>query len=369
MKFYIKSMENHISTESNSNLIDVSDKTEKSKKETSISLTDMVEEIVKNCPLKDYIYLKADEVVSSNSCIKQLSIEGRVSKEIEAEANQLQVQLVEKITNQLESNVNMSQFWKVEVGLREGEKLPEIEAYNSESEKVMVSHEKGTVLVIGFWSVWDELANFLDSQAQLMKSVVEGKVEGVTKNRLKYICISGEEHFSEWKKVADAINLNNNIPQFHNKHIYEIVGISQVPSTLVVDTEGIIRYLGIHKNLNLENTVKNLLTNEKGVVKAEEALPDTNPNAWWLDMDPESKVDIIRNFNIQLRTLGSRSCQFVVLTQHFYQPSGLKTNTIPIFMGTMFENEYDIVQNFAIDLQTNWNFNNFQFNCKVLSFY
>jgi len=106
---------------------------------------------------------------------------------------------------------------------------------------------------------------------------------------------------------------------------------------------------------------------EKIKLKATEVdILGKNPNEWWIDMDAESKVDIVRNINLSLRELGSNNAQFLVLTKYTYEKDNIKTYTIPFFKGTMFEAEYEILQVMAIDLQSNWNFNNFSFECQVL---
>ena len=110
------------------------------------------------------------------------------------------------------------------------------------------------------------------------------------------------------------------------------------------------------------------LLEDKEIVKNEEN-GDENANLWWSDMDAEAKVDIVRNINLSLREIGCYSCKFVVVTKYIHKQDGIKTSTIPVFMGTMYEPEFEIIQGYAIELQTNMNFNNFVFNCKVVAYY
>jgi len=187
---------------------------------------------------------------------------------------------------------------------------------------------------------------------------------------VRFVSISGEEDFATWKQYSGDEELNKFIPQYNNKKIYEEVGLKYVPSIILIDRKGIIQFLGVYKDLEFTEAIKNLCLEkeeEKIKLKATEVdILGKNPNEWWIDMDAESKVDIVRNINLSLRELGSNNAQFLVLTKYTYEKDNIKTYTIPFFKGTMFEAEYEILQVMAIDLQSNWNFNNFSFECQVL---
>jgi hypothetical protein len=134
---------------------------EPSQKDNAQSLTEIIEEVVKNSTLSEFIQLKADEVVSANQCIKQLKVEGRVSADYESDLTQLKIKLTERITSKLGGSFNMDQFWKITCGLAEGDTFNPIEVFDNKGEKALISHEKGTVLVIDIWSWYDQIDTFI----------------------------------------------------------------------------------------------------------------------------------------------------------------------------------------------------------------
>src|SRR5690554_2897614 len=63
------------------------DKPEEIELKPDATLTELLEQAIKNSKLTDSVFLKANEIVSYSSCYKKLSIEGRVSKKQENELN------------------------------------------------------------------------------------------------------------------------------------------------------------------------------------------------------------------------------------------------------------------------------------------
>jgi hypothetical protein len=139
-----------------------------------------------------------------------------------------------------------------------------------------------------------------------------------------------------------------------------------LPALLIVDSEGIIKFLDNCINIDFEESLKNL-SNGNNTIKPREEN-ETNPNAWWLDMDAHTRIDIVREINISMRELGINNASFIVITKYNHKEGKLTSSTLPTFLGTIFETEYEILQGYAIELQNAWNFNNFQFNCKIISF-
>ena len=334
------------------------------------SLTSIVEKAIEKSNLREFIHLKGEELVSSNNCIKQLKIEGRVPRESETELNELQVDIYEKLSVKLGPNFRKEQFWLVECGMRAGEKYQKLEVYNSDSQAVEIIHEPGTVLIIDFWSYWSEIHTYLNHRVQTMMKIEDGKIEGVSLDKIRTASISGEENFKVWNQISNNESLKKYIPQYHSELIYHLVGVEKIPSIMLVNKEGIISYLGTFRDINLEKSIQNILHDKEVLLNNldETANYENNPNSWWIELDNESKIDIVREINIQLRHMGSCFSSFVMVTNSVHSKGSVKNVSLPMFLGTMSEREYENVQGFAIELQNSWNLNDFKFNVKILNY-
>lgn len=343
------------------------DEIEQLKNET---LTSIVEKAIINSCLKEYLQLKAEEMVSSSSCIKKLKVEGRVGRESEKELDKLQKNIYDRLTVKLGRNFRKEEFWYVDCGMKIGEKFEKFEAYDANYNPVDITHEPGTLLVIDFWSYWSDINSYLNHRMQTMIKIEEGKVEGISLDKIKSVSLSGEENEKIWKSVANNEKLNKYIPQYQSQLVYHQVGIEKIPSIMIVNKEGLVSYIGTYKEINFEKSIQNLLLDKSIVLSSEEEINyENNSNSWWLEMDNESKIDIVRDINMTLRQMGCTFSSFIVVTNSLHYLSTVKNVTYPMFVGTMSETQYEIAQSFAIELQNAWNFNDFKFNVKVLNYY
>jgi hypothetical protein len=372
----------------------------------SLSLTEVIEETLKQSKLAEFITLKGDEVVSSTQCIKQLKVEGRVSPDYETDLTQLKIKLAERITQKLGGTFNMDQFWKITQGIAEGEYFKGVDLFDLNGEKFFFQHEKGTVLVIDIWSYYEQISEYiyakiafvnklngkLDDDIENLNKKPEEIEEKIDMKNVRFLGISGEKDYTGWKRIVNNNKFNDYIPQYNLASVFNKLGITTIPAVIVVDKEGIVRYVGHSNGIVLIESIRNLvkeevddqglfstkkeskaivrrILNSLGQVVDENEKDRANQNEWWLEMDPLTKTDIVRGVCLQLKELGANSSQFVVYTQYIHSPkSVMRTQTTPIFTGMITEEEYEILQNVAIDLQNSWNFNGFQFNCKVISY-
>lgn len=348
--------------------------------EKDIPLTESLEKIVKTSFLKEFVTLKATEVTNPYQCVKQLFLDGRVSKQYETELNQLQNKISEKISQKIGSNFNMNEFWLVQCGLKEGESFQGFECFNENGDIVKINNENEKHLIIDIWSSNNDSNEFIQNKINLVKSLTESfKNENkILSDYFTFVGISDDENFGRWKTKIFEQDLNQYIPQYSNKNILHTVGIKNtgIHNLIIVDKKGIIKFIGKSLSVDLEKTIKNSIENleeiNPSINENYELLAsdyENNPNPWWNEMDTLTKCDIVSSVNYNLKHIGCPSTTFYVVSKYLYSNDGLKTCSIPIFTGNMFESEYDILETYAIDLQNNWNFNNFQFNCKVVSLY
>jgi len=334
------------------------------------SLASIVQNVIKDSKLKEYITLKSEEVVSSTSCIKKLKVEGRVGKEHELELSELQNMMYKNLAVKLGPYFRKEDFWLVECGIRVGDKFKNLIVLDSDSKNVEITHEQGTILVIDFWSYWSEVNSYINHRVETLKKIEEGKTQGLSLNNIRNVSISGEENLKIWNQITNQETLKKYIPQYHSNQIYQEVGIVKVPSIMIVNKEGIISYVGTYKEINFEKSLQNLLEGKSIVLSDSEDKMncDNNLNGWWSEMDNESKLDIVRDINITLRQMGCCFSSFIVVTNTEHIEDSFNNVTIPMFVGTMSIIEYEIAQQFAIELQNSWNFNNFKFNVKIMNY-
>jgi hypothetical protein len=335
------------------------------------SLSSFIEEMMKSCPYKE-IVLQSTEVVTSERWIKTYHVEGRVNKSLENELEQFKTDLVKKIEQKLGGRLNIKEFWKVTCGLNEGDAFAELNVLDNSGNKIKINHEPGTVLLIDVWSFWHNVDVYLKFKIDMMTRIQEGKVEGVDPEKVKRIGIGCEDSYLKWKSYISLTDLQMHIPQYFGETIYADLDITEIPSLIIVDQNGIVKYMGLHKDIECEQALALIFKNpDDGLLNKKKTNDtDVNPNAWFLDMDSNTKVDIVTNVNATLEEIGARHASFIVITDYTYQNDGTyKAITTPVFTGNIFEAEYEIIQNFAFDLQSSLNFTNFKFNIKVMAFF
>jgi hypothetical protein len=337
--------------------------------EIKLTLTESIENVIKESSLADKVILIANEVVSFTNCVKQLTVEGRIQKERESEVNTLQVKLHEKLVQLIGHNVNFDEFWKVKCGTMIGDKFDGFECIDVNNEKVIIKPIEGKSLIIDIWKSDAELANYLEIKAHTMSELTAGNVEGINLEKLEFMAISAD-NFYQWKSIVNNTNIDKYLKQYVKTDIIENLSIepsTMLPALLVIDNEGVIKFLDNYANIDFEESLKKL-SNGTNIIKLRDEGEVTNMNAWWLDMDSHTKIDIVRDINMSIRQLGVNNAGFAIITKYIFKEGKMTSSTFPTFMGTVFETEYEILQSYAIELQNSWNLTNFQFNCKIISF-
>jgi hypothetical protein len=337
------------------------------KKEST--LTEILEDLLKNSKLNHSLYLKGDEVVTYSATVKKLSINGKVSKAEENELNQLQNKVAEIITEKIGQNFNVNEFWRATSGIKIGDKFEGLDCFNINGDQIRIEAEKGKALIIDIWGQKPglDLSQYFEIKNLTMEEIFKN-TDGLNLDSISFIGLCGEENFSKWKEIVNFVNIEKHIKQYQCKKVYNEFGVNNcLPALIVVDSEGIVRFVDNYCLIDFEESLKNF-SQGKNEVLLRSKENDENPNAWWNDMDSQTKMDIVRDINLSLRELGCNNTTFVVNTQYTHKDEKVTAYTIPTFTGNVFETEYEILQNYAVELQNNWNFNNFEFNCKVIVF-
>jgi hypothetical protein len=330
-----------------------------------MTLTQLLEDEIKNSKLSEYVFIKGDELVTYNQAIKKLTINGRVSKDKENELNQLQNKLSEIISERIGPNFNMEEFWRVTTGIRIGDKFDGLDCFDINGDQVKIETNTNKCLIIDIWAQKPcvDLQQYFEIKKLTMDEILANK-NGLDLQKLEFIGISGEENFPKWKSLVNASEIEIVIKQYQCKKIHEY-GIENLPALLVIDNEGIVRFFENYSLIDFEESLKNLSLGKNEIVFRQD---NTDQNSWWNDMDNQTKIDIVRDINISLKEIGCNNSAFVVKTNYTHKEGKVTSVTIPTFMGNIFETEYEILQNYAVELQNSWNFNGFEFNCKVIIF-
>lgn len=319
-------------------------------------------ELIKNSDLRNNIKYKEIEMVYPGNVENTVQIEGRVSKQREMELNELREIIfdivAEKLGNEEATNF-MNESFQVTVGqLGEGEKFEPVEVFDLNGAKVTLKHEPGQVVLLDFWATW---CGYCQEPMQENVDLMTKDTKLKDKN-VHIIGISTDENTNQWKNHVNQKKWEV-IPQYVKPNIIKAYGIKGIPCIAILDKEGKVNYLGHPKSINLE---QKLLELAEGKFTTEES---PNVNSFWLDLDNNSKSDIVAEANFVIKDSGVKDCNFCVSTtfklneKNEFKP----VKTTPVFYGQVTPYEYELLEtNVAINLQTNFNFNDFNFKVKVI---
>jgi thiol-disulfide isomerase/thioredoxin len=318
-------------------------------------------EHLKSCDLNQFIKYKERETIYAGYRELDLEITGRVPKTKQMKLEEFRESLYDLLSEGISSEFAtcfLNESFNVQVGLCEGEKFQGLEASDLEGKKVSIKHEAGKILMIDFWATWCGYCQEpMQENVDLMNKNQELKSKG-----LSIVGLSCDEDTGKWINHVHEKKWNT-IPQYVKAGVREQVGIRGIPCIVIIDSSGLVIYFGHPGEIKLEETLKNLLE-LKEVVRSEA----NDLNSFWKVLDVQSKIDIVSECNFLLKDDGITNGQFCVSTKYElndkFELSPVKI--LPIFYGQVSQFEYDALQTAAITLQTNYNFDGFDFNIRLV---
>jgi len=190
-----------------------------------------------------------------------------------------------------------------------------------------------------------------------------------SEKKIKILSIANESLLVAWKNHV-AENGYDLIPQYFKSDLFDSIGIKTLPCCLIINRLGLVSYVGNPKLLDIKQSLISLNEGKDLVylkTESEGGSEDHTQNLWFEDLDEQTKADIILNTNISLKHTGINNISFTTLTKRIYNSDKTIVKVSPIFSGLVTTEGFEILQTFAITLENDFNFKNFQFNMRVLS--
>ena len=356
---------NEKNVESTNNLAENENKDKSITQTTNIK--DAILETINSCGFsKEIIYEESDQN-NGMRIIKVIKVMGRVSKKQESDFFKFKSNLYEKLITLFGENfvkLNFNHIFKVECGLLVGDILPNFEVFDIEGKKKSLLSE-GDVTYINVWSVIDSASQEqLREDIDLFSNSMNEKI--FDEKKIKVVSISNESLLIRWKNYVVS-NGYDCVPQYFKPDILELIGIKSFPCSLIIDKKGAIIYLGNCENLDIKESLINVSEDKDIIFMKKTEENEGSDNLWFDELDESTRADIIQNTNIILKESNVSNVAFTFHTKRVYSFQKQKTTCIPVFNGIVTPDEFEIVQTLAINLQTDFNINNFQFNLRVLS--
>jgi thiol-disulfide isomerase/thioredoxin len=326
-------------------------------------IREVITDHIKNSELKNNIKYKEIEVINPENIDRDIKISGRVNKNKEIPLTEFREELYDKLADVIgseEATEILGNTVDLEVGLAQGDKFTGLDVVDFDGKQVKFRHEEGKVLMLDFWATW---CGYCQEPMQENVDMVT-KNQKLAENDISIVGLSCDEDTNRWKNHIVERKWTA-IPQYVKKGLLKEVGVKGIPCIAIINKQGIISFLGHPSEINLEEALLNLAQDKP--IQSENSQNDLN--AWWNGTDLSSKSVIVAESNFVLKEAGVLNATFCVSTRLEYdvQSDQMKVKKItPIFYGEVTPFEYETVQNCAINLQTNYNFNDFAFKMKVI---
>ena len=153
--------------------------------------------------------------------------------------------------------------------------------------------------------------------------------EALTSVDLKNIEIIGlscDEDESKWKEHIKAKNWEN-IPHYNKPNVLKALNLVGIPQIMIIGKDGIIKYQGSPKNIELKETLINLNT-EKGIIyKKENWDNDSDINTKWnFELNDEDKEKTVNEINQIFSEKGAAKAEVIIYSKSVMDINSGKMN-------------------------------------------
>lgn len=301
---------------------------------------------------------------------KEIKVRGNVEPEEENECNYLKDKLTEIISQYMLSgdqslysakNV-IDQIWAVEVNKTMTKPYETLEGYDTSGNKRKIIPDDGKVMLIDIWATWcGYCMEPMEENMKLSKELPDVEFYGLSTDK--------NDQQQTWAGMIRSKKWNQ-IPQYRNPNAMEIVGIESIPSIMIVDKKGMIKYLGHPKKIDLKQTLLSLCNDQKiqssNSIKSD-LCDKENPNPTWLDNNTDAKITIVNNINNMILENDIQGVKFMVNTKTRFYKGEKRIYTQPIFYGSVWDRDFESLQILGATITDFFALRDIEYACKLLT--
>lgn len=322
--------------------------------------------LILSSEFKDYISYKETDEVTKNGCYLNCSLNGRIPKKLENEFNEFKEQIYDLAQSHLGENsfeaVNSLMDFTFGAGV--GDKYQPIECFDETGKKTSIIHSNQQVLMIDFWATW---CKYCQEPMQENINFIQEISQSGLNQKISIVGLSCDEDQNKWKDHIKS-KAWGIIPHYVKANVRKVLNISSIPYIIIVGKDGLIKYEGHPRQINLKETLLNL--NEgKGASLVEEKWDDDSKNFDWNNsFDELKKEGMVYDCYLKMKNSGVKNAEFIVYTKSLLQQDGsFKKRTQVFIQGEIMEYENEMIDKLIPVYETQYKFANIQKKTKLIS--
>jgi len=312
-------------------------------------------------------YKETTEYQNENTTFRSCSITGRIPKKQELEFEEFKESIYDLGTELIGENTFeiITKIFDVGLGLAVGDKYNPIDVFDGNGKKTSIGHEQGSVLLLDFWATW---CKYCQEPMQENINLIREYTEPFQKNKISIVGVSTDEDQKKWNEHIKIKNWEN-IPHFVKPNIIKTLNIVGIPFIIIVGKDGIIRYQGHPRNINMKETLINLSEEKELNLLKEIWDTDMNKNTQFNDLfDEDKKAEMVKNCNERLKSVGVSKAEFIVFSKNQMEKNGsLKKNTQFFIQGEVLDYENELIDKLIPELEKDYEIDNITKKIKIIS--
>lgn len=312
-------------------------------------------------------YRETDEFQTDNTSFFNCTISGRIPKKLELDFEEFKESVFDLGASLLgeKSFETVNAIFETSFGNAVGEKYIPIDCFDEAGKKTSVAHSPGSVLLVDFWATW---CKFCQEPMQENVDLLTEHPELREKHGINIVGVSTDEDLKKWSDHVKSRNWGV-IPQYVKANIIKTLNISGIPYILIVGTDGILKYEGHPRNINLKETLVNLSQGKEVTFSSENWDTDADRNKDWNEkFDFEKKAEIVRECNERLKAAGATKAEFLAYSKSIMDKSGkFKKKTQFFVQGEVLSCENEAIDALLPKLREEFGFAEVQKKVKVIS--